>query len=87
MCLECHDADKRAELIKKGICNGIDLILMTTEELKNCLADRWLKEGKTSFRIIKEAITDRVGDSLSWTISNKMLNGKSQSAKISVQFV
>ena len=85
MCLACWDADKMEEKKNLGIdCDGIDMLTMSTKELKDTLTSEWLNHNKNSFRVYKNAINDIDSSSLTWRATNP--NTKTQET-ITVRFV
>ncbi len=87
MCLTCWDADKRDEKIRMfgpEACLGEDMQTMSLSAMKSELTEEWMETSKTHFRIIKGAITDSKGETVSWNVENPQTH---QTSTLHVQFV
>lgn len=90
MCLQCWDADKMSDKLKNvsnttEVCDGMDMLTMSLEELKDELLEEWLSTDKTNYRIFKKAVPEYKKDSLTWQLTSPTNSEKK--ADIHVSFV
>lgn len=83
MCLNCWDAEKMADKLKNGeACDGVGMLTMTLEELKDKIFHEWIETEKTDFHIYKKAILGVQTDSISWKAASPVNTKKKATLRV-----
>ena len=87
MCGSCWDADVMEDKIKKGdkSCTGLDMEILTLNQLKSHLTEEWLETSKHNFRVYKKAVPEVVENTISWLATHPSIQSKKQ--RVTVNFL
>ena len=84
MCFACWNVDFMEKKRKAGdtSCDGMEMQILSINEMKRALEEEWIETNQTEFRVYKQAIPEMKKDTLSWVATH---GSKKQRVTVSFQ--